>query len=426
MRRLGAALFAVTVLGMAAPAHAADPLRGRQWGLSMIESDAAHFTTRGAGAVVAVVDTGVLASHGDLQGRLVAGRDIVGGDSNPQDGDGHGTHVTGIVAANEGNGVGVGSVAPGARVMPIKVLGDDGAGSAQDVAAGIDYATSHGAQVINLSLGPDVPLVDSSEAMDSAIGRAFSHGVVVVAASGNNGLPVCEQPEGRGRLLCVGSVDRYRNRSYFSSFGDGLGIVAPGGSGPPFPESEDILSTWNNGNYQEAAGTSQATPHVAGVAALLVSVGVRGQAAVRRILATARDAGPPGPDPQYGAGIVNARAAVAGLGRSGARRSRSSFRIWFRRRQRIRYVLRHGIRVRCRASGNGRCRVVARRRHRRVARGSRRLRAGRSVLVRARVTRRGRRMLLRALHRRKRLRLRLRVTLPGVSPQIRRLTLIPK
>src|SRR4051812_27194645 len=99
MRRLGAALFLIAVLGAAGPAHAADPLRGQQWGLSMIESDAAHSVSRGAGAVVAVIDTGVLASHEDLQGRLLPGTDFVDHDSTPQDGDGHGTHVTGIVAA---------------------------------------------------------------------------------------------------------------------------------------------------------------------------------------------------------------------------------------------------------------------------------------------------------------------------------------
>jgi subtilisin family serine protease len=393
----------------------------------MIGSDAAHSVTRGAGAVVAVVDTGVLASHPDLNGRLVPGRDIVSGDSSPQDGDGHGTHVTGIVAANQGNGVGVGSVAPGAKVMPIRVLDDDGNGDVNDIAAGIDYATGHGAQVINLSLGPEVPIVDSSAEMGAAIDRALRRGVVVVAASGNTGLPVCEQPQVQG-MLCVGAVDRRGSRSFFSSFGEGLDIVAPGGSTLPLPD-EDILSTWNDGKYEELAGTSQAAPHVSGVAALLASVGVRGQAAVRRMLATARDAGPSGRDPQYGAGIVNARAAVAGLGRDAGRRSRrrgSGARISVRRRQRIRYVLRHGIRVRCRAPRSGRCRVVAIRRQRRLARGSKRLRAGRSVLVRARVNRRGRRVLLRALRRHKRLRLKLRVRLPGVSPQIRRITLIPR
>jgi len=418
----------IAALAPAGAAHAADPLRGQQWGLSMVESDAAHSVTRGAGAVVAVIDTGVLSSHEDLQGRVVAGHDFVSNDDTPQDGNGHGTHVSGIVAANDGNGVGVSSVAPDAKVMPIRVLDDDGSGSSNDIAAGIDWAVARGAQVINLSLGPDVPIVDSAPEVGDAISRALDRGVVVAAASGNDGLPVCEQPQVQGRMLCVGSVDKRGSRSFFSSFGQGLGIVAPGGSALPFP-NEDILSTYNDGGYEELAGTSQATPHVSGVAALLVSKGVTGQAAVDRILATARDVGPAGPDSQYGAGIVNARAAVAGLGGPGSGASAggksSSFRVSVRLRQGIAYVLHHGIIVGCRASGSGTCKAAATRSRTRVAAGSHRLRAGKTAMVRARATRKGRRLLSRALRKRSRLQLRLRVTLPGAGAQVRRLTLRP-
>jgi len=179
---------------------------------------------------------------------------------------------------------------------------------------------AQGAHVINLSLGEQLAVLGTSAEIDGAIDRALDAGRVVVAAAGNSGLPVCEQPSGGGRLLCVGSVDQNRNRSFFSSFGDGLGLTAPGGSGL---FASDILSTFNEGpdSYTQLAGTSQAAPHVAGVAALLVSKGLRGQAVVARLLATASDAGPPGPDSEYGAGIVNARRAVAGR-RSGWRRSR--------------------------------------------------------------------------------------------------------
>src|SRR4051794_7000666 len=270
MRRLGVVLILVCLLAPAGAARAADPRRGEQWGLSMIESDSAHAVTRGAGAVVAVVDTGVMSSHPDLQGRLLAGTDFVDHDGNPSDGDGHGTHVSGIVAANDGNGVGVSSVAPDAKVLPVRVLDDNGSGTSEDIAAGIDWAADHGAQVINLSLGPDVPIAGNDPAMGAAIDRALNKGIVVAAASGNDGLPVCEQPQVQGRMLCVGSVDKRGSRSFFSSFGQGLGIVAPGGSAMPFA-NEDILSTYNNGGYEELAGTSQAAPHVSGVAALLVS-----------------------------------------------------------------------------------------------------------------------------------------------------------
>ncbi len=303
-----------------AAAAAGDPLRSQQYGLDMIETDAAHRAATGRGAIIAILDTGVLATHPDLQGgRLLQGRDFVGaGDDTPQDAvDGHGTHVLGIAGATEGNGVGVASVAPGATMLPVRVLGDDGSGDVQDVVEGIDYAIAQKADVINLSLG-GLPLVGSAEEFDAAIDRALDAGRVVVAASGNDGVPTCSQPSGRGRLLCVGSVDKRGLRSFFSNFAGALGVSAPGGSALPLP-GENILSTFNDGDYTEMAGTSQATPHVAGVAALLVEKGLRGQAAVRRILATARDAGMPGPDAEYGAGIVNAKNAVTGLGGAGRR-----------------------------------------------------------------------------------------------------------
>ena len=223
--------------------------------------------------MVAVVDSGIQTDHSDLAGRIGSGYDVVQGDATPQDGEGHGTHVSGIVAATAGNGVGVESVAPGATLMPIRVLGDDGGGSTDDVARGVDWARTHGADVINLSLGSEVPLVGASggDAFDAAVRRAIAAGIVVVAAAGNNGVPVCEQPAASAGLLCVGAVDKRRQRSFFSSFGSGLGVVAPGGSvrvvgrdarsarGPPARSS-------GVGLRGGAAATSQAAPHVPSVA----------------------------------------------------------------------------------------------------------------------------------------------------------------
>ncbi len=275
--------------------------------------------------------------------------------------------------------------------MPVRVLGDDGGGSIDDVARGVDWAREHGADVINLSLGSEVPLVGAGggDSFDAAIRRAIAAGVVVVAAAGNNGVPVCEQPAAGDGLLCVGAVDKRRSRSFFSSFGSGLGLVAPGGSGATaagVSVGEDVLSTYTGSRYEELAGTSQAAPHVAGVAALLVSRGVRGQAAVRRLLATAVDLGPPGVDAQYGAGLVNARAAVAGLGGGGSESPGGSgapaaapVRLFVRVRRG------RGIRVRVRALHSGRVRVRVVRRGRLVARGSRVVRAGRASTVVARL-----------------------------------------
>lgn len=441
MQALTSAIACAALLVVpAGAAGAADPLRSQQYGLDIVESDAAHRVTTGQGAVVAVVDSGVRADHQDLQGRLLPGFDFVDNDADPSvgaEGDGHGTHVLGISGANSGNGIGVSSVAPGAMYIPVRVLGNDGSGSSDGVARGIDFAVARGADVINLSLGDQLGAVsDSGSNFAQAIDSALDAGVVVVAAAGNSGLPVCEQPSGQGRILCVGSVDENRQRSFFSSFGSGLGVVAPGGSALL---GRDILSLFNEsaGSYTELAGTSQAAPHVAGVAALLVSRGLKGQQAVNRILATASDAGPPGPDAEFGAGIVNARRAVEGLGGSGQTNGGSgapegssgspgsAATISLRLSQRIRTVLRRGVRVRCRGVGAGRCRVVVTRRGTRYAAGSTPLRASSSVVTVARLTRAGRSILRRVQRRKRTIALRVRITLPGAAPQVRRLKLRP-
>jgi hypothetical protein len=227
----------------------------------------------------------------------------------------------------------------------------------------------------------------------------------------------------------VGAVDQRGNRSYFSNFGGGLAITAPGGSGLPGAD-EDILSTWNDGGYTELAGTSQATPFVSGVAALLVSKGVRGQAAVSRILSTAHDAGPVGPDATYGAGIVDAAAAVAGLGGTGSgpgpgatppptavpppAPATATTGITLGRRISRGGLLRRGLPVRCRAAGIGTCDVTARYGRTPVARGAGAVTLTKPALVRAVVTGAGRRVLA---HRRHSVRLKVFVRCPGITPK---------
>ena len=320
------------LLAPAAALAANDPRRGEQWNLDLIESDAAHATATGTGAVIAVVDTGVAAGHPDLAGQILPGHDFVQDDDTPQDGNGHGSHVSGIAIAATGNGVGISSVAPGAKLLPVRVLGDDGSGTSEDVAAGIDWARTHGADVINLSLGSEVPIVGASggDEIDAAIRRAIAAGLVVVAAAGNNGVPVCEQPAASEGLLCVGAVDKRKQRSFFSSFGLGLGVVAPGGSSLPMT-GEDILSTVPPDGYEEIAGTSQAAPHVVGVAALLVGKGLRGQAAVKRHRSTPRrTSGPRARTPSTGTGSStrarrwpgSAPGGSGGGGSAGGRRGR--------------------------------------------------------------------------------------------------------
>jgi subtilisin family serine protease len=297
-------------------------------------------------------------------------------------------------------------------VLPVRVLGDDGSGSDAQVAKGIDYAIAQRADVINLSLG-GLPLdaVIGGGEFQAAVQRAVDAGIVVVAAAGNDSLPLCEQPSIRGKVLCVGAIDKRGMRSFFSS-GDSSSVMAPGGSAAG--GDEDILSTIPPSRYGEIAGTSQATPHVSGVAALLVSVGVRGPAAVDRVLATARDAGPAGPDPMFGVGIVDAQAAVAGLGgaggsggggsggggsggggSSGSGSPTASGKLTLARRAKISTVRKRGLRARCRGGADGTCRVELRRGRTLVARGSARVAARRTVKFRMRFSKRGKRLLRR-------------------------------
>lgn len=344
MRRAAAALAAVAgLLALAAPsvraASTGDPLAPVQWGLDQVRAPQAWAAgATGAGAVVAVVDAGVDLDHPDLAGKLLPGATFFNcprgqspcgnGDWMDRDTGGaseHGTHVAGIIGAVRGNGIGVAGVAPDARIIPVKV-GDGSGISEDDLAAGIRWAVDHGAQVINLSLGdlPGTQLLPAG-ASGAAIADAIARGVVVVAAAGNETFPLCENPAWNDGVLCVAATDSREVHSYFSNFGlkpDGLAISAPGGSTLPIC-GEDVVSTVAVGtgdqpcdgygdSYAEMAGTSMATPHVAGVAALLAAKGLRGRAIVDRLLATARPpaALPIGYQPVYGAGIVDAAAAV--------------------------------------------------------------------------------------------------------------------
>jgi subtilisin family serine protease len=285
---------------------------------------------------------------------------------------------------------------------------------------------AHGADVINLSLGGDAvsTILGGDQAFTDAVQRALDKGVVVIAAAGNDTAPFCEQPAVSGPLLCVGAIDRNEMRAFYSSSGD---LVAPGGSATFGGPEEDILSTYNNGKYETIAGTSQATPHVAGVAALLVSLGLHGKAVTDRILATARDAGLAGPDDVYGAGILNARAAVAGLGGGGsgggggAGGGSGAAGISYAHKQKIATVLKNGIKLRCHATAAGSCKATVTARGKVIARGSHKVKAGKRVTVSAKLTKAGRKMLRGA----SKVKAKLSVSVPGAPARIAgKLTLV--
>jgi subtilisin family serine protease len=258
----------------------------------------------GTGQVIAVLDTGVDLSHPDLAGRLVAGYDFVEGDDDPSDDEWHGTAVAGVAAATGGNREGSAGAAYGAKIMPVKVLDSTGSGYDSAVAQGIQWAVDHGADVINLSLGGP----GASPVLRAAMADAVARGAVVLAAAGNSGTetpgyPAAYAPELDG-LLSVGATDAAGVLTPFSSWGDTVTVTAPGKS---------LVAPSNGGGYLTASGTSFSAPLVSGAAALLTSRGRTPAQVEAALVSTARDAGPRGRDPYYGAGVVDAAAAL-GLG----------------------------------------------------------------------------------------------------------------
>jgi subtilisin family serine protease len=316
-RVAGALLAGVATVALATPAIAADdPLRSQQWALELIGAPEAWAVGRGAGSTIAIIDSGIDLSHEDLVPNVLPGRSFVS--PTAQDDDGHGTHVAGTAAGVADNGLGISGVAPEAKLLAVKVLTPDG-GTVGDVAAGVRYAADAGATVINLSLGPEVPLVFSAldTSLADAIQYAWSKGVVCVLAAGNNGLPISDHPD--LPAIVVTAVDRDDRKAVYATSVGGArwGLAAPGGAGAGVA-GDDILSTyWIAGKqhqYAQLAGTSMAVPHVSGAAAVLRGLGLSPQETVDRLLATATDLGSPGRDSTYGSGRLDLHKAVQGLG----------------------------------------------------------------------------------------------------------------
>lgn len=297
-----------------------DPLYQHQWHYSAISLPEAWDMTTGEGnpVIVAVIDTGIRPEHEDLLGKTVPGWDYVDGDADPTDlpsstkNYSHGTHVAGTVAAATDNGIGVAGTSWGAQIMPIRVLGPDGSGSSSNVAEGIMFAVENGADVINLSLGL---AAHPGPAMEGAVQYAYSRGVTLVAASGNDNGARVLYPAAFPEVIAVSATDSDNELAGYSNCGPEITVAAPGGT-PLY----QVLST----GYSSAApatdkyflsfGTSMATPHVSGLAALLISAhGRMSPASIAELIsATSMDLGDDGNDTQFGAGLINAYAAVAG------------------------------------------------------------------------------------------------------------------
>jgi subtilisin len=288
------------------------------WGVELIQAGVAHArNVTGSGVRVAVIDTGIDYAHADLSMSYAGGYDFVNEDDDPMDDNGHGTHVAGIVAAAY-NGFGVVGVAPDVELYALKVLDSTGSGWESDVMAAVEWAVDHGIDVTNNSYGNDSassPNALEPLALGAAFDNAYAAGVLHVAAAGNSGNRFglgdnVSYPARFDSVIAVAATDQNNSRAPFSSTGPAVELSAPGVS---------IYSTTLGGGYGSGSGTSFSSPHVAGVAALVISAGVadtNGSGGVndevRAILAgSADDLGAAGCDNLYGWGLVNAaRAAV--------------------------------------------------------------------------------------------------------------------
>ncbi|MGD0495286.1 MAG: NosD domain-containing protein [Candidatus Bathyarchaeia archaeon] len=277
-----------------------DPEWSKQWGLRTIEADWAWNTTVGSHSIlVAVVDTGIDWQHPDLAANYVAlGYNWVNNDPNPMDDNGHGTHCAGVIAATINNSLGIAGLAQ-VRIMGEKGLDASGIGSSSELAKAIVHAVNQGANIISCSWGSSA----ESTVLHEAVRYAYEHGVVVVAAAGNDATNVKHYPAAFDEVVAVAATDELDNPASFTNYGDWLKVAAPG---------VNIYSTVLGGTYAYMSGTSMATPHVSGVAALIWSMfpNMTRDQVWAQLQYTADDLGAPGFDVYYGFGRVNARKAV--------------------------------------------------------------------------------------------------------------------
>jgi len=313
-----------------------------QWHMKMVDAERTWAIQKGDPSVaVAVIDTGVAyEDFGPFRKApdfgttvFLPGFNVLTQTSHANDDNFHGTHVASTVAEATNNGEGVAGLAFGSALMPVKVLDSEGFGSFFDVAEGVDFAvnfTQGGnkpVKVINLSLGGESP----SLTLQRAIDRAVVAGVVVVAAVGNEGRSTIGFPASLPNVIAVGAVDARKQRAPYSNFGPELDVVAPGGNldrdddgdGRPDgvlqqtfdPDTAFFLGRFDDFGYFFVTGTSQATPHVAALAALLVRQGITNPAAVKAAIEqTAEDLGSAGRDDTFGHGLIRPSLALTGLG----------------------------------------------------------------------------------------------------------------
>ncbi len=313
--------------GPTEPGYPNDPMYPKQWHMRQIGMPEAWKLADGNGVIVAVLDTGVAYQNRgkftllpDLKGiEFVKPYDFVSNTTNADDDHGHGSHVTGSIAQVTNNGIGVTGVARNVRIMPLKVLSAGGSGSVGGIADAIRYAADNGAKVINMSLGGAFP----SAVLKKAVKYAYDKGVTVVCAAGNESRSKVGYPAAYPGAIAVSATQNDEAITFYSNYGKDIDIAAPGGNtrsadgGRNNPDGGVLQNTIEIGNpakndYYAYMGTSMASPHAAGVAALVVGEGVTDPAAVEKVLQdTARKpANQTYNRDKYGAGIIDAPAAV--------------------------------------------------------------------------------------------------------------------
>jgi serine protease len=284
-----------------------DPLYSQQWNLHTIGVASAWEQTKGNGVTVAVIDTGITRVRDLVETKFVPGYDFVNDKVEAKDDNGHGTHVAGTIAQATNNSYGVAGIAYEASLMPLKVLSNHGGGTVADIAEAIKFAADNGADVINMSLGGG----GESHLMKSAIEYAHRKGVVIIAAAGNENQNSASYPARYPHVIGVSALGPDTLKAPYSNFGAGVDISAPGGSdaGKILQATIDVD---NKGVevFLGFQGTSMAAPHVAGVAALVKATGVKDPDDILKILKqSARNVKDDGLN-YYGAGHLNAQAAV--------------------------------------------------------------------------------------------------------------------
>ncbi|GDX33428.1 hypothetical protein LBMAG16_02590 [Actinomycetes bacterium] len=294
---------------------------GAQWGLQFIHANEVWAISNGTGVVVAVIDSGS-GPNPDLNSNILPGRSIIRGryieSSSDVDPFGHGTHVAGIIAAQNNNDIGIAGVAPNAKILPIRILDSAGDGTESDLAIAIRYAVDQGVRVINLSLGGKI----ETTSLITALQYAADRNVLVVAAAGNGGPnSAVTYPAGDDLTLAVTAIDQLLNAPSFTQRGSYIDITAPGVSICSTSRDDTVVDLSRrcagaSEPYITMSGTSMAAAFVSGVAALIISAQPALTAIQVRevILATATDIGELGRDATFGAGLVNVYAIFQALG----------------------------------------------------------------------------------------------------------------